>query len=150
MSVAPTGNYLVADMRKERVVEMNLDGHILWQHPTPWSMSADGLHNGNVLVAALRDSRVYEVTRDGKHVWEAQPSSVGQPARVRDAFGRVRLGFDRPRPEGFDLNSVANRARDLRDTDAFVRRRAATALAAHGPDAKDAIPALVEALADTD
>jgi HEAT repeat protein len=148
MSVLPNGNCLLADVRKQRVVEVDLGGNVLWQHSAFWPVAAEGLPNGNVLVTAQRDGRVYEVTRDGRFVWEVL--TTGQPHRARDVFARVRLGFDRPRAEGYDLNSVANRTRNLKDKNAVIRRRAANALAAYGPDAKAAVSALVEALGDGD
>ncbi len=146
MSVLPDGHCLLTDMRRQRVVETDLAGTICWQHTCTGAVSADGLRNGNILVGVWRDNRIYELTRDGKMVWEVFPSAP--PTRVRDAFARVRLGFDGPRSQGFDLNSVANRARALADKNPLLRRRAATALGLYGPEAKAAIPELIAALAD--
>jgi HEAT repeat protein len=145
MAVSPDGRCLLADMRRGRVIEVDLTGKILWEQNVPNATSVEWLRNGNVVIGVQRESRLFEVTRDGKHVWET--NAAASPNRVRDAYSRVRLGFD-PRPAGFDLNSVANRIEDLKDRDVLLRRRAANALAVHGAAAKSAIPALIDALAD--
>ena len=146
MSVLPNGHCLLADLRRQRVVDVDLDGKVHWEHPGTVAASAEGLRNGNVVIGGLRDGRLYEVTRDGHVVWEA--CFTGQTAQVRDAYRLVRLGFDQLRASDLDLNSVANRIRDLKDNNPNLRRHAALALGGYGPKAKAAIPALLDGLDD--
>ncbi len=146
--VLADGRCLLADIRNGRVLEVDTSGTIFWEQTAPGAVSVDALSNGNVLVGAQRDDGVYEMTRDGRHVWEAAFQS--RVLYVHDICGRVRLGFERPQADGFDLNSVANRAAQLQDKDVTARRRAAGALAVHGPKALPAVPDLLAALSDKD
>jgi HEAT repeat protein len=146
MAVLPNGNCLLADPRRQRVVELDLAGNIVWEHGAGVVAAVAGLRNGNVLVATQREHWLFEMTRDGRCVWEAPLN--GQPIRIRTTYNRVRLGFDGPRSDDLDLNSVANRIGDLRGGNPAVRRHAASALAAYGPEAKAAVTPLIEVLDD--
>jgi HEAT repeat protein len=91
---------------------------------------------------------VLEVDPDGKVVWEAY--TEGTPRRARVCLGLVRRGFDAPRPADLDLFSLPYRIKGLSSKDRERRWRSVLALQALGADAQEAIPALVEAMADPD
>jgi len=91
---------------------------------------------------------VIEVDRAGKVVWEA-PAERGPAVRV--CLGLVRLGFDHPRPKGYDLEaSLPLRIKGLSSKNPVVRRLSAGALWERPREAEPAVPVLIDTLADTD
>ncbi|MBI5852598.1 MAG: PQQ-binding-like beta-propeller repeat protein [Planctomycetes bacterium] len=67
------GNTLVCDQRskRERVVEFDPSGKVVWEYPTPNSpFDADRLANGNTLITERNKHRVIEVDRDGNIVFQ--------------------------------------------------------------------------------
>jgi uncharacterized protein (UPF0248 family) len=67
------GNTLVCDQRSkhERVVEVDRDGAVVWEYPTPNSpFDADRLANGNTLITERTKHRVIEVDRSGNIVFQ--------------------------------------------------------------------------------
>ncbi|MCC6782158.1 MAG: hypothetical protein IT457_04905 [Planctomycetes bacterium] len=67
------GNTLVCDQRSkhERVVEVDRNGAVVWEYPTPNSpFDADRLANGNTLITERTKHRVIEVDRSGNIVFQ--------------------------------------------------------------------------------
>jgi len=66
----PNGNTLLVDGVGLRVIEVTLDGKIVWETgPLRFPMCAERLPNGNTLVADHSGQCVVEVDRAGKTVW---------------------------------------------------------------------------------
>lgn len=63
------GRTLVALYLRNRVVEIDPAGHVLWGIDVDGPYSAQRLDNGNTLVCEARAKQVVEVTRAGRVVW---------------------------------------------------------------------------------
>jgi HEAT repeat protein len=128
----PDGHRIVADRMNDRVLEVDSCGNTLRALRVCAPVSVEALPGGNNLVSASPvDPRILELDSAGRTLWEvAMPATAH---RVRWVLGRVRIGFDKPRPPGFNLDTSANRVRGLQHADPEVRRRAASLLGFHRP-----------------
>jgi HEAT repeat protein len=145
-AVLPDGRCALADARQNRVVEVDRAGKVTRSIGVRGAWSVEALRDGHYLVATNRDARVIEIDAAGHTVWEAYTRN--RPIRVRSVLDTVRVGFDKPRPADFDLDSVASRVRGLKDPDAPTRRRAALFLSYLRPADAASVAALVAALDD--
>ncbi len=144
----PNGNYLLADPTRGRVLEVDRQGNLVWQHAYPQVMLAARLRDGSTIIGSRRGT-VFEVDAKGQTVWEVFQEDNN--CWFRPCLALVRLGFDAPRPPGFDLaQDVHRRAKGLESSDVIVRRRFAQSLEDLGHKAEPAIPALIRALGDSD
>jgi outer membrane protein assembly factor BamB len=74
----PTADVLITDQGNNRIIEVNLDKHLVWSFPAPSDTnatdqlsspnSAELLENGHILIADLNNNRAIEVTRNDKIV----------------------------------------------------------------------------------
>jgi len=130
--------------------EIDASGRTVWKSALPLkrgSVYATRLHNGDTLVHDRTvgvEGLFIQETRDGKLVWELLTD--GQ--RARECLSLVRLGFEAPRSADWRVDSVASRMRQLRHKNPRIRARAVSELVRLGPQAADAIPALIEAFDD--
>ena len=147
-AVLPDGRCVVADYRQNRLIELEHDGKTIRALNVRGAWCVEALRNGNYLVSTLRPFRVIEVDAEGRTVWEVATNQ--RTGRVRAVLDKVRIGFDKPRPADFDLDSAATRVRGLRAADVTVRRCSAEFLAYLKPSDAAAIAALVTALDDED
>jgi len=74
ISVAPNGNYLVANNTAGVVQEFTPDGKLVWEYKGPSSCYATRLPGGNTLVVHNGTGMV-EVDRAGKAVWEVKATT---------------------------------------------------------------------------
>lgn len=74
--MTPAGTLLVPHLSEKKVVEYDLEGHVLWQveAPSPWH--AVRLKNGNTLIAGDWSAYVREVNSKGETVWELTQADV--------------------------------------------------------------------------
>jgi HEAT repeat protein len=145
-AVLPDGRCAVADFRENRVVEVDQTGKVARALTVRGAWGVEALRDGHYLVSTMRDGRILEIDPEGRTVWEA---SVRQrPLRVRSVLDKVRIGFDKPRPADFDLDSAASRVRGLKDPDPTTRRRAALFLGYLKPSDAASVAALIAALDD--
>jgi outer membrane protein assembly factor BamB len=91
----PPGHLLIADPPRQRVIQLNALGHVVWQLAAEpgdpvlagllkWPIDALRLPNEHTLVVDRVGRRVFEVTPDGLPYWE-WPASAGtlrEPVRV--------------------------------------------------------------------
>jgi HEAT repeat protein len=145
-AVLPDGRCAVADFRQNRLLEVDPAGKVTRTLNVRGAWSVEALRDGHYLVATFRDARVIEIDPAGHTLWEAYTSQ--RPLRVRSVLDKVRIGFDKPRPADFDLDSVASRVRGLKDPDPVTRRRSAQFLSYLRPTDQGSIAALVTALDD--
>src|SRR5262249_14875452 len=149
LAVLPRGEYLLADNGQNRLVRIDRTGKTLWTMPLRGVGSVQVLRDGHLLTtAADNEGRVAEHAPDGRVVWEAFPQGV--PAAAAPCLQAVRVGLDRPRPEGLNLDTVTYRTATLKAPDVVLRRRGASYLGDMGDKAASAVPALIDALADED
>jgi HEAT repeat protein len=149
LAVLPDGQYLLADNNQGRLVRVDRAGKAGWSVPARGVTSVQLLRDGHFLTTASEnEGRVAEHAPDGRVVWEAFPE--GAPLRARPCLEAVRIGLDRPRPDGLNLDSLAYRTATLKAADVVLRRRGASFLAGQGEKAAPAVPALIDALADED
>jgi HEAT repeat protein len=145
----PDGRRVVADWKGARVFEENTSGDTLraLRVCAPWSVEA--LPGGNYLVStAVLNPRILELDPAGRTLWEVEtPATVH---RVRWVLGRVRIGFDKPRPTDFNLDAPAYRVRGLQHADPEARRRAAFLLGFLHPADALSLQALNATLDDPD
>jgi hypothetical protein len=76
----PTGNTLITEYGKTRVIEVNRAGDIIWEYRAFGSsllMDADRLGDGNTLISDYGIGRVIEIDNIGYIVWEK--SSLSRP-----------------------------------------------------------------------
>ena len=147
-AVLPDGRCVVADYRQNRLIELEHDGKTIRTLNVRGAWCVEALRNGNYLVSTLRPFRVIEVDPAGRTVWEVATNQ--RTGRVRAVLDKVHIGFDKPRPADFDLDSAATRVRGLRAADATVRRCSAEFLTYLKPKDDASVAALVVALDDED
>jgi HEAT repeat protein len=143
----PDGGCALAHPAEDCVVERDAAGRKLRALPVrdPWSVEA--LRDGRYLVSTKRDHRILELDADGRTLWEVYPG--GMVIRVRSVLGRVRIGFDGPRP-AVNLETAAHRLRCLRDPAVAARCLAAKFFRERPPTDAPTIDALAAALDDED
>jgi hypothetical protein len=83
IDVLPGGRVLVPEKNKDRVVEYDAQGKVLWQVAFQQPVAAVRLPNGNTLVTSFNQNRAVELDRSGKEVWEYRAET-----RVTRAFRR--------------------------------------------------------------
>jgi HEAT repeat protein len=135
-----------------KVFETDARGKILWHCRCARACAPLGkLRNGNALVYCTEtvETSVIEIDPTGKTVWEAA-GFTSHIRRCEPCFGLLRLGFDKPRPLGFDLDSVPYLINALKQQNVTSRRRAARRLGELAPNLEQAVPALIDALNDQD
>jgi HEAT repeat protein len=143
------GNYLVANPRDSSVREVDAQGTTVWRSATLGGAYQTRRLPGDTILVADVD-RVIELGRGGQVLWETI-ARKGKIWRAWPSFNLVRLGFDAPRPNGFDLDrDVPYRLKGQRDKEVRVRRANAYLLGKLGTKAESAIPALLEAQDDPD
>jgi HEAT repeat protein len=146
IAVLADGRCVLPDYRQNRLVEVDAEGRPgrTIQFRGPWGVEA--LRNGNYLVTTMRDNRVVEITPDGRSLWEAFTQQ--RAMRARAVLDRVRIGFDRPRPADYNIDSLASRLAGLKDADPQTRRRSAIFLSYLKPTDDASVAALITALDD--
>jgi hypothetical protein len=77
----PGTRFLVADCRSGSVLEVNVEGNVIWEVAVPGACGATRLTNGNTLIGV--NHKVIELDEDNKTVWE------------KDAMGYVRRVYRR-------------------------------------------------------
>jgi hypothetical protein len=70
VEVLPGGRYLIPLTMRDKVVEMDRSGKVLWECAVSKPNSATRLPNGNLLVCSRQDCRVVELSRSGRIIWE--------------------------------------------------------------------------------
>jgi HEAT repeat protein len=145
-AVLPDGRCAVADFRQNRVLELDATGKVTRTLNVRGAWSVEALRDGHYVVSTFRDARVIEIDQEGHTLWEAYTRQ--RPLRVRSVLDKVRIGFDKPRPADFDLDSVASRVRGLKDPDPATRRRSAQFLSYLRPTDQTSVAALIAALDD--
>jgi len=82
IDVSANGRILVAQDRRNKVVEYDAEGKKILEVDAPRVATAMGLPNHHILVASHQGRRVYELDRAGKIVWEHKcPSQVYRARR---------------------------------------------------------------------
>jgi hypothetical protein len=76
MRVTPNGNYLVAWIGNQKVVEYDKDFKTVWTYPTPRPWSVARLHNGNTLIQDENEKACKEVDPQGNVVWSLKKSEI--------------------------------------------------------------------------
>jgi HEAT repeat protein len=147
-AVLRDGRCVVPDQRHHRLFEVDAAGRTIRTIQVRGALGVAVLRNGNYLVSSLLDRRIVEVDPEGRAVWEAPART--RTLRLRVVLDKLRIGFDKPRPADFSLDSVASRVRGLKDADASVRQRAAEFLGYLRPTDEASIAALVIALDDAE
>lgn len=76
--LTPSGNYLVAHMDLNKVMEYTPDGRAVWgvNAPTPWA--AIRLTNGDTLISGGESGYVREIDHAGKVVWEIKKDDLAE------------------------------------------------------------------------
>jgi uncharacterized protein (UPF0248 family) len=90
------GHLLLADAERQRVVELDRKGAIIWQVQADtlhaelrdllkWPLDALRLANGNNLILDMLTGRVFEITKGGRPAWEwpQEAAPLVEPLRVR-------------------------------------------------------------------
>lgn len=90
------GHILLADPERQRVVELDRKGAIIWQVQADtlhaelrdllkWPLDALRLSNGNTLILDMLTCRVFEITKGGRPAWEwpQDVAPLAEPLRVR-------------------------------------------------------------------
>ena len=145
-AVRPDGCCVLADRSRNRLVEMDITGRTRRTFSLLAPYSVEALRNDHYLVTTTPYDRILEMDQEGRVVWETFTDTPIY--RVRSILERVRIGFDKPRPADFNLDSPAHRIRDLRNADPQVRRRAADFLNFLRPIDEASLDALAAALND--
>ena len=103
----PLGRTLISIFRKNRVIEVDAQGHILWETlsvKNPWFVQ--GLPNGHRLVVAYGSKSVVEFDAEGKEIWRRDnlPGFVASIQRLANGNTLIAMwGPDRVvemRPDG--------------------------------------------------
>jgi HEAT repeat protein len=137
MLVLPGGRFLTDTPERLKLLETDAAGHTLWtcrirvaaslflpRYPPTSVYPAARLRNGNTL--AVDFHRVPELDQTGRPVWEAH--AEGPIASVRASLDLVRLGFGGQRPASVNCDSRANRVKELRSPNQWVRLYAMLAM----------------------
>lgn len=99
------GHLLVADSEKDRVVELDAAGEVVWEYGGSavfdWPRDADRLPNGHTLVTDSYNDRVVEVDERGEVVWAVETDRLPYEAD-RIAPNHAREGSS-DRPTATDL-----------------------------------------------
>jgi uncharacterized protein (UPF0248 family) len=96
LAYLPPGHVLLADPERQRVVELDRKGAIIWQVQADtlhaelrdllkWPLDALRVANGNTLILDMLTCRVFEITKGGRPAWEwpQDVASLAEPLRVR-------------------------------------------------------------------
>jgi hypothetical protein len=75
------GNYLVAQCDRNKVVEVDKAGKVVWEYSINTPSLATRLRNGHILVSSIQGNRCVEIDRGGKVLWERKVQ--GRLFRVR-------------------------------------------------------------------
>jgi hypothetical protein len=70
LDVLPNGHVIIPEHGRNRVVEYDADGKIVWEVPIDVPIAAVRLPNGNTLVTSMNRPRGVEVNQKGTVVWE--------------------------------------------------------------------------------
>jgi HEAT repeat protein len=145
------GHALISQLRD--VVELNRNGQPIWRCTLPGLQTrcAIRLVNGDTLMAGQLEGVfpcITQVDRSGKKVQEFLLRA--KPDIIRDCFAIVRIGFDRWRDSGVEIDSMTNRIAELTHHDSLVRLRALQALRQYGPRALVSLRTLIDMLGDQD
>jgi hypothetical protein len=68
--VLPNGRVVVPDYARNKVLEYDASGKVVWQAAAQRPTSAQRLPNGNTLVASSMTGQIVELDRKGKEVWK--------------------------------------------------------------------------------
>jgi HEAT repeat protein len=147
-AVLPDGRCVLADLSRGNLLETDARGAVRWAVRVHDPVSVEALRDDHYLVSTADPYRVLEIDSAGRTSWEVYPDGI--VFRVRSVLGRVRIGFDRPRPPQFNLESVGHRLAQLGDRDPEVRCRGALLLGRLEPADRAALAGLVAALDDED
>jgi HEAT repeat protein len=144
------GNYLLVVPNEGKVMELTREGKPLWEYSKASATHALPLRGGSILVAVHEgvNGRLILLDSRGKAYSEIIPHDSTSRELIA-CFSMLRVGFEQATPER-DLDSIATHIRGLKSKDVIIRQRAANELASLGGRASEAIPSLVEALADPD
>lgn len=83
IDVLTNGRILFADTYRNRVVEYDPQGKVVWEATVQRPVSATRLPNGHTLVSSNMVSKVLELDRNGKTVWESKDGQRAMRARRR-------------------------------------------------------------------
>jgi HEAT repeat protein len=152
LRLSPDGQMFRLLIEEGKVVQMSTSGKIVWERAVKGVRRIAGsLLGGNLLLSCYPSppsARVVEMDQTGRVVWEAFPE--GALYVVQPCFGLIRVGFTSPRPSGVIVDSVAYRLQGLKSKKLATRQRSAAALKEFEAKAEEAIPLLIEFLADPD
>jgi HEAT repeat protein len=81
IEVLDNGHVLVPQFSRDRVVEYDREGRIVWEAAVTRPMSAQRLSGNRTLVTSQNGQRVMEIDRTGRVVWEF--ACPGRPVRAR-------------------------------------------------------------------
>jgi HEAT repeat protein len=70
LDVLPNGNILVPEHDRNRVVEYDAKGNVIWEVKLPDPIAAVRLTNGHTLVTFMTKQQGVEIDREGKVVWD--------------------------------------------------------------------------------
>jgi HEAT repeat protein len=130
------------------LVEFDRAGKPVWRREG-WAVCCPvRLPNGNTVVSAryFLWLALVEFEPSGRKIWE--DFSQGNLNRIQVCLPLVGVGFDRPLAF-VDPDSVGNRLQQLKDKDPVVRERSLHLLTELGPKAEATVPAVIEALDDS-
>jgi hypothetical protein len=133
------GGYLIVEVQKSQMYELDSQGKVVWKYPKVPVVDALRLRNGNTLASG--DGRLLEVTPEGKTVWEAFTDR--QAMRLRRCLELVRVGFEIPRPDDLDLDTLESRILGLKSKDVKARIQSVKDLEKAGVKGIDAVPVLI-------
>jgi HEAT repeat protein len=145
----PNGYVLLVANDPRRLKMIGNEGRVAWESKGAEVSKARSHRAGTKLV--LRDAsgrRLVEINQADKVIWET--FTARQIRRFWPCLETVGLGFQACRRQDLDLDSVANRIEGLKHRNPLFRWGSASALAGLCMSARPAVPALIEALDDSD
>ncbi len=96
------GNFLIAEMQGNRVLEVDRNGRIRWQIQGPqWPWDAVVCRNGNVFVTNSNNNQISMWTKQGKAVWQ---KNINQPLCCQQLRNGNIFVFGRQGYFEFDVN----------------------------------------------